>query len=134
LWGTVKISNCCYESCAFCRLRAGNSALPRHRLDADQVLGCARSAAKLGYRSVVLQSARDSQLSAGWLCDAIRRIKGETGLSVTLSMGERSEAELAAWRAAGADRYFLRFLTANTTLYRCCTPLPVMIRGGVCRC
>ena len=47
----------------------------------------------------------------------IRRIKAETSLAVTLSLGERDEAELAEWRRAGADRYLLRFETSNRALY-----------------
>ena len=47
----------------------------------------------------------------------IRRIKAETPLAVTLSLGERSDEELAAWRQAGADRYLLRFETSNQQLF-----------------
>jgi biotin synthase len=36
---------------------------------------------------------------------------------VTLSLGERADDELAAWREAGADRYLLRFETSNRELY-----------------
>ena len=52
----------------------------------------------------------------------IRRIKAETPLAVTLSLGEREEAELAAWREAGADRYLLRFETSNRRLYEAIHP------------
>jgi biotin synthase len=47
----------------------------------------------------------------------IVRIKAETALAVTLSLGERAEEELAAWRAAGADRYLLRFETSDRALF-----------------
>jgi hypothetical protein len=36
---------------------------------------------------------------------------------VTLSLGERPDGDLAAWREAGADRYLLRFETSNRALY-----------------
>ena len=39
-------------------------------------------------------------------------------LAVTLSLGERTEEELAAWKNAGADRYLLRFETSNRELFR----------------
>ena len=48
----------------------------------------------------------------------MRRVKDETGLAVTLSLGERPDDDLAAWRAAGADRYLLRFETSDDELYR----------------
>jgi biotin synthase len=52
-----------------------------------------------------------------WLAGIIRRIKAETPLAVTLSLSERPEEDLVAWRAAGADRYLLRFETSNKELY-----------------
>lgn len=36
---------------------------------------------------------------------------------MTLSLGERPDGDLAAWREAGADRYLLRFETSNRALY-----------------
>jgi biotin synthase len=51
------------------------------------------------------------------LAGVIRAIKAETPLAVTLSVGERSPGDLAAWRDAGADRYLLRFETSNRRLY-----------------
>jgi biotin synthase len=38
-------------------------------------------------------------------------------LAVTLSLGERSPAELELWRASGADRYLLRFETSDRELF-----------------
>lgn len=117
VWATVKISNHCSEDCVFCGLRAGKRELRRYRMDPGAVLDCARSAKELGCQTLVLQSGSDPQLADG-LSVLIRRIRDETGLAVMLSLGERSEAELEAWRQAGASGYLLRFLTANTALYR----------------
>jgi biotin synthase len=66
---------------------------------------------------VVLQSGEDYGLGTGWLADVVRRIKAGTPLAVTLSLGERPDEDLAAWREAGADRYLLRFETSNRALY-----------------
>ena len=66
---------------------------------------------------MVLQSGEDDGLATAWVADVVRRIRAETPLAVTLSLGERPEADLAAWREAGADRYLLRFETANRALY-----------------
>ena len=38
--------------------------------------------------------------------------------AITLSLGERPDEDLAAWREAGADRYLLRFETSDDELYR----------------
>jgi biotin synthase len=51
------------------------------------------------------------------MAETIRRIKSESTLAVTLSLGERHPDDLAAWREAGADRYLLRFETSNPALY-----------------
>lgn len=118
VWGTVKLSNHCDDQCAFCGLRAGNDALPRFRLTTNEVLAAAKAAAIAGSTVIVLQSGRDAALAGVWVADLVRRIREETGLPVALALGERAEAELAAWRHAGAESYLLRFITANTTLYQ----------------
>jgi biotin synthase len=84
----------------------------------EEVLACARQAKRYGYGTVVLQSGEDYGITTAWMADLVRRIKQDTGLAVTLSLGERSEEDLAAWREAGADRYLLRFETSDTDLYR----------------
>jgi biotin synthase len=86
-------------------------------MSADEIVGCARKAAAFGYGTVVMQSGEDPGISADWMADTIRRIKSETGLAVTLSLGERSVDEFRLWREAGANRYLLRFETSDRVLY-----------------
>jgi biotin synthase len=113
----VELSNHCVRHCAYCGIRAPNRAVARYRLSAEQVLGAARAAADLGLGTVVLQAGEDPGLTAAWVAELVRRIKDQTGLAVTLGLGERSPAELRSWRRAGADRYLLRFETSNRALY-----------------
>jgi biotin synthase len=87
-------------------------------MPAEAVVACARQARAYGYGTLVMQSGEDYGIETEWLADVIRQIKGETALAVTLSLGERPDADLAAWRAAGADRYLLRFETSDERLYR----------------
>ena len=115
--GLIELSNHCVRLCAYCGLRASHRALTRYRMSAREILACARQATAFGYGTVVLQSGEDPGLRCAWVADLVRRIKGETPLAVTLSLGERSERALARWRAAGADRYLLRFETSNRALY-----------------
>lgn len=117
LRGLVEISNHCMRKCAYCGLRGPNTNIGRYRMTADEILACARQAATFGYGTVVLQSGEDPRLTTRWVADLVRRIKAETPLAVTLSLGEREPAEFAAWRAAGADRYLLRFETSNAALF-----------------
>ena len=79
-------------------------------------------AVQYGYGTVVLQSGEDPGLTCDWMAHLIRWIKSETPLAVTLSLGEREDGELAAWRKAGADRYLLRFETSNRRLYEAIHP------------
>jgi len=122
LRGLIEISNICRRQCAYCGIRAGNAALPRYRMPADEVLACARLADKLGYGTVVIQGGEDPGLSAEWFAGILRQIKAETPLAITLSLGERETGELALWRDAGADRYLLRFETSNPDLFAAIHP------------
>jgi biotin synthase len=113
----VEISNHCVRQCGYCGIRAGRPALPRYRMDAAEILDCARRAAAMGYGTVVLQAGEDPGITSDWMADIVRQIKGFTPLAVTLSLGERSTEELAAWRQSGADRYLLRFETSDLPLF-----------------
>ena len=117
LRGLVEISNFCARQCAYCGLRAGNCQLGRYRLHADEILEAAQRAVTFGYGTVVLQGGEDYGLTRDWIAEIIGRIKNETSLAVTLSLGERPDKDLATWREAGADRYLLRFETSNRNLF-----------------
>jgi len=103
--------------CGYCGVRAGNVGLQRYRMSDEEIMGCVRKAVEFGYGTVVLQSGEDPELTCQRIVGLVRRIKTESPLAVTLSLGERGEEELAAWRRAGADRYLLRFETSNRRLY-----------------
>lgn len=122
LRGLVEISNHCVRNCHYCGLRAANRRIDRYRMTAAEILRCAEQAVALGYGTLVLQSGEDERIEAGWLAEIIRHIKATTPLALTLSLGERSEADLRAWKDAGADRYLLRFETSDRELYRAIHP------------
>jgi biotin synthase len=117
LRGLVELSNYCIRLCGYCGLRAANSGLPRYRMSDDEAFDCVQKAVEFGYGTVVLQAGEDPELTCERIVGLVRRIKAETPLAVTLSLGERDDEELAAWRDAGADRYLLRFETSNRALY-----------------
>jgi biotin synthase len=117
LRGLIEFSNHCVRQCTYCGIRRDNTTLGRYRMSADEILACAQQAVELGYGTVVLQSGEDYGATAAWVADVVRRIKAETPLAVTLSLGERRDKELLRWRQAGADRYLLRFETSNDVLY-----------------
>lgn len=117
LRGLVEVSSHCVRRCTYCGLRAPNQQVRRYRMHGDEVLEAAHLAVQLGYGTLVLQSGEDPQLSLRWVAELVRRIKSETPLAVTLSLGERARVELETWRLAGADRYLLRFETSNAELF-----------------
>ena len=118
LRGLVEISNHCVRRCAYCGISLNNKGLVRYRMTADEILACAGQASAFGYGTVVLQGGEDPGVGRDWVAGIVRRIKDETPLAVTLSLGEREDGDLAAWRQAGADRYLLRFETSDGVLYR----------------
>ena len=118
LRGLVEMSSICDRDCLYCGMRHSNPKVHRYVMKDEEVVACARLAQQLRFGTVVLQAGECAPL---WprerVAELIRRIKGETGQHVTLSLGERSEADTAAWREAGADRYLLRFETSNRELF-----------------
>lgn len=122
LRGLVEISNHCVRKCGYCGLRRSHTGLERYRMTHGEVLECACKAKQYGYGTVVLQAGEDYGLTTEWVAELVRLIKARTGLAVTLSLGERPDADLATWKTAGADRYLLRFETSDRKLYEAIHP------------
>ncbi|MGC8762998.1 MAG: [FeFe] hydrogenase H-cluster radical SAM maturase HydE [Acidobacteriota bacterium] len=122
LRGLMEISNHCVRRCAYCGISLHNAYLPRYRMGSKEILEGARRALQFGYGTVVLQAGEDPGLSRRFVAEVIGALRGETGLAVTLSLGERDPGELEAWREAGADRYLLKFETSDPGLYAAVHP------------
>lgn len=116
LRGLIEISNYCRRSCWYCGLRTERTGLQRYRLTEDEILSSARLARRLGFGTVVMQAGEDQGLACEWISSLIRSIKQQTGLAVTLSLGEQPESVLRAWRQAGADRYLLKIESTDKKL------------------
>ena len=128
LRGLIEVSNICQRSCAYCGIAACAPKVERYRMSQEDILECADKALEYGFGTVVMQAGEDPGITDEWMADTIRKIKARTGLAITLSLGERSEADLQAWREAGADRYLLRFETTDEDLYQRIHP---SLPGGV---
>lgn len=113
----LEISNYCSQDCHYCGLRRGNANLKRYRMGPDEIVATARQAAALGYGTCVLQAGEDPALDRETIAGIVRRVKAETPMAVTLSLGERPEADYACWREAGADRYLLKIETTDPHLF-----------------
>lgn len=121
LRGLIEISNHCVRHCHYCGLRAERT-IERYRMSPAEILACVHQAVHLGFGTVVLQAGEDFGMEAAWLANLILRIKKETQLAITLSLGERLPEELQLWRNAGADRYLLRFEASDPALYAAIHP------------
>lgn len=118
LRGIVEFSNSCVNDCLYCGIRASNGRVSRYRLDDAEILKLARRMEGVGQTTIVLQSgeapSREGDAALGRL---VARIKAETGLAVTLSVGNRPRDVYALWRDCGLDRYLLRFETSDPGLF-----------------
>jgi biotin synthase len=118
LRGLLEISNFCRRECHYCGIRASRQGLTRYRMSIEEIIEGAELADSFGLGTVVLQAGEDASLTKDVVEEIIRRIKLRTNVAITLSLGERTAEEYAAWRQAGADRYLLRFETSNRSLFQ----------------
>lgn len=117
LRAVVEFSNYCQRDCLYCGLRKGNQILHRYRMSQREILETSIRAKELGFQTVVLQSGEDPFYTRERIEDLIRAIKRETEMVIALSVGERSAEDYSAWRAAGGDRYLLKFETSSPFLF-----------------
>ena len=122
LRGIIEFSNFCERNCLYCGLRKANEKLQRYRMSDEEILNTARDIKATGISTVVLQSGEDSFYSADEVCRLVATIKEETGLVITLSIGERSPEDYRAFLDAGAGRYLLKHETASPELYKYLRP------------
>jgi biotin synthase len=122
LRGIIEFSNHCERNCLYCGLRKGNSKLSRYRMTEDEILATAEQIKKTGVPTVVLQSGEDSFFSHDIICRLIERIRKETDLIITLSIGERALNDYKAFQQSGANRYLLKHETASVELYKYLRP------------
>lgn len=116
LRGLIEFSSFCKNDCMYCGLRRSNTHAQRYRLTPEQIIQTAKQAVSYGYKTLVLQSGEDLSFDVDTLCNILREIK-KMDVAITLSIGEKSREEYAAYRAAGADRYLLRIETTDKKLY-----------------
>jgi biotin synthase len=122
LRGIIEFSNICRNQCAYCGIRSDNAHLSRYRMPVDEIVETARLGKAMGCGTVVLQSGEDPFYTVPLLSEIIERIKSETGMAVTLSIGVRPWEELSALKSAGCDRYLLRFETSNEIIFSAIHP------------
>jgi len=116
LRGLVEFSNFCRKNCFYCGLRKENRKLKRYRMSFEEIYALCERIARLGVKTIVLQSGEDPWYEAKPFAELIHRIK-KLKVAVTLSVGEREHWEYALWKEAGADRYLLKQETFDRELF-----------------
>lgn len=116
--GIIEFSNICANNCLYCGIRASNHLVNRYTMTQEEIIETAKIIEST-YKAttVVLQSGETPGLTDREMGEIIRRIKKETSLAVTLSVGNRDEDTYRFWRDCGMDRYLLRFETSNERLF-----------------
>lgn len=117
LRGIVEFSNHCENNCRYCGLRRANRAVHRYRLTVDEIIACAGLARELAIGTVVVQSGDDYAYTREDIGRVIVGAKETADVAVTLSLGDRPEADFLSWREVGADRYLLKVETFDEALY-----------------
>ncbi|OQA25661.1 MAG: Biotin synthase [Verrucomicrobia bacterium ADurb.Bin345] len=118
LRGIIEFSNLCSNDCLYCGIRVSNRDVRRYTMAADEIVAHARELPARGQTTVVLQAGESPVFGDDELGEVIRRIKRETTLAVTVSVGNRPLPVYRYWRECGMDRYLLRFETSDPELFR----------------
>lgn len=116
--GIIEFSNYCRMNCDYCGIRRDNKVIERYRLEPDFIVACALDVNKrFGINTIVLQSGEDLYYSPQIISDIVKKIKSESDIAITLSIGERDFDEYMMMHKAGADRFLLKQETFSEKLY-----------------
>ena len=102
-------SNVCKNQCLYCGMRAANNAVPRYRIEPDEVLASVRAAREAGFTRLFLISGEDPKYDFEKLLRMVEGAK-KLGIShISLACGEFERSQYEELRAAGADEYVIKF-------------------------
>ena len=117
--GIVEFSNVCGCDCLYCGIRKSCRNVSRYTMDRAEILSAVRAGYEAGIRSFVFQSGEAPVYAVDDFCRIIEAVHRQCGeaVAVTLSVGERCGREYRRLFDAGADRFLMRFETANPRVY-----------------
>lgn len=119
LRGLIEVTNKCVSNCAYCGIRRGNPKVTRYSLLDDEIVAAIEGGHAAGLRSFVLQGGEDPDFGPQRLARLAARLRDRLGegAALTFSFGTMRKADYAAIKAGGADRYLIRFETADEKLH-----------------
>lgn len=116
--GLIEYSNYCKQSCFYCGINAKNCDIERFRLTKEDILSACKKGYDNGFRTFVLQGGEDPYYDDELFQEIIRDIKSSyPDCAVTLSLGVRSKNSYKLLKEAGAERYLLRFESADEDVF-----------------
>ena len=121
LRGLIEYSNICSKNCYYCGIRCGNPKFHRYTMEDSEVIEAALYAHRKGLGSIVIQAGeRNDRIYTKRIANLLEKImqKTNSGLRVTLSLGEQSRDVFRLWRECGVDRYLLRIEDSSEELYK----------------
>ncbi|QZY56015.1 [FeFe] hydrogenase H-cluster radical SAM maturase HydE [Crassaminicella profunda] len=116
--GAIEFSNICRKNCKYCGVRKSLTDLERYRMDEDEIMEVVHQIHNIGLQTVILQSGEDLWWTPEKIVSLIERVKKETGMRITLSIGERSKEEYALYKASGADNFLLKIESTNKEIFK----------------
>lgn len=114
--GIIEFSNYCRQNCLYCGIRR-DGKIERYRMEPEEIIACAESAHKLGYKMLVLQSGEDLWYTPEKLEEIVRGVREKCRLLIFLSIGDRDFETYKRLREAGAHGVLFRFETSNNELF-----------------
>lgn len=116
--GIIEFSNHCFKKCYYCGISCLNKKAIRYRIKENEIIEICKKIEKFNQSTVVLQSGEDKYYTKEKIGNLIKKIKKETQLAITLSVGERNLETYKYWKDCGMDRYLIRFETSNAEIYK----------------
>lgn len=115
--GAIEFSNFCRKDCRYCGIRKSLDDLNRYRMDEEEILEVVHYLHKIGLKTVILQSGEDLWWTPDKISSLVKRVKKETKMNITLSIGERPREEYELYRSLGANNFLLKIETTNRNLF-----------------
>lgn len=116
--GAIEFSNYCKKNCNYCGIRKDSSVVDRYRMKEEEIMEVVHQLHQWGIKTVILQSGEDNYYTTEKLIQLISRIKKETKMMITLSIGEASFEDYQKLREAGANNFLLKIETTNRDIFQ----------------
>lgn len=113
---SIEVSNYCNNQCAYCGMSKLNTKLERYSLPVDTVKETIDEITEMGIKQVHIVGGEYSGTDLDEICEMIRYSR-KNGLHTTVVLGKKTEEEYQRLYDAGAERYIMKFETANSELF-----------------